>query len=428
MMNKTVAHALPNPDTISRTVLSNGIVVLVYSNPATQSVVMSGNLPAGSIYEGPAQNGLAAMTAGALMRGTRSRNFQALHSALEDIGADFGIGAGVHGVGFGGKALAEDFSTLVEIMAESLRYPVFPVDQVERLRGEAMTGLKYQLQDTRRQSARAFRETLYASDHPYHYSTRGTLESLPTLTIAQLQDFHARHYGPRGMIISVAGNVVPAEVVSQIESAVGDWVNPEQPEIVRPAAAPQPEEIRRSFVALPGKTQSDVILGVVGPQRKAEDYQAARLANSILGEFGMMGRVGDVVREQSGLAYYAYSRLEGGHGPGAWLVSAGVNPANVERAIELSVSEAYRIADELVSEEELDDNKSYFVGRMPLQLETNEGLAGTVLAMEEFDLGLDYLVRLPEIIGTLTREDLQNAVRHYWRPDAYVVAVAGPKA
>ena len=74
-------------------------------------------------------------------------------------------------------------------------------------------------------------------------------------------------------------------------------------------------------------------MGVIGPARKADDYLAAQLANSVLGEFGMMGRIGKSVREEKGLAYYAFSRLGGGHGPDPWTVSAGVNPENVELAI-----------------------------------------------------------------------------------------------
>jgi zinc protease len=142
----------------------------------------------------------------------------------------------------------------------------------------------------------------------------------------------------------------------------------------------------------------------------------------------MMGRIGDVVREQSGMAYYAYSRLDGGLGPGAWSIAAGVNPANVERAIELSLGEARRLTTELIEDSDLDDNKSYYVGRLPLQLESNDGLAGTILTMETYELGLDYLVGYRDMINSLTKEQLLAAAQHYWNHDAYVVAVAGPDA
>jgi zinc protease len=169
------------------------------------------------------------------------------------------------------------------------------------------------------------------------------------------------------------------------------------------------------------------VLGVAGPPRKSPDYRAATLVNSILGQFGMMGRIGDEVREKRGLAYYAYSSVEGGYGPGSWSVSAGVNPSNVGQAIESISEEVRRIAQEVVTEEELSDNKSYFTGHLPLQLESNEGIAASLLNIASYDLELDHLLTVRDKINALTREDLLAAMQHYWKPDAFVVSVAGPE-
>mgnify|MGYP000875875717 CR=1 FL=1 len=416
---------VPNANNITRAVLANGVTVLVHENPHTQSVVLSGIMRGGAIHETPAQNGLASMTAAALMRGTQRRDFDTIHSTLEDIGADLGVGSGTHHVSFGGKALAEDLPVLVDLLNDVLRYPAFPERQVERLRGERLTWLKYQEQDTRRQAARAFRENLYPQHHPYHYSPRGTLATIPELAVDDLRDFHARHYGPDGLTIAVVGAVEAGQVVDQISAALGDWHNPRQEPIPQMPTVPAPQAIRRVTVPVPGKTQSDIMLGVVGPSRLDPDYQAASLANSVLGQFGMMGRIGEVVREKSGMAYYAYSRLEGGLGPGSWFVTAGVHPDNIERTVELCVDEIRRIGLELIDEIDLADNQSYYVKRLPLQLESNEGLCSTILTMEMYGLGFDYILRYREDIEALTREELRAAVQHYWNPDAYVLTIAG---
>ncbi len=426
-VKSNLMHSLPTSETITRATLPNGITVLAYPNPSTQSVVVSGGLDGGgAIHERPEHNGLAVLTAEALMRGTQTRDFQTLASALEDVGADFGVSAGVHGVSFGGKALAEDLPLLVEIMADVLRRPTFPAEHIDLLRRETVTSLKYSLQDTRRQASRAFRQALYPADHPYHRSARGTLDTVPNLTADMAADFHAQHYGPTGMTVVVVGNIEAAQVAELIQAKLGDWENPRQPQWEPVSMVAQPDGVRQAYAPIPGKTQSDFVMGVVGPARKAADFQAARIANSVLGEFGMMGRIGENVRVKNGMAYYAYSSLEGGHGPGAWLVSAGVNPANVERAIELSLAQVRQMAEQHVNDDELSDVKSYFTGRMPLQLESNEGVAGTILSMVEFDLGLDYLLHMPGIIDAITREDVVEAIRRYWQPDAYVVAVSGP--
>jgi zinc protease len=417
--------SLPGPDNITRVELDNGIVVLVYENFAAQSVVLAGSLRAGSLYETPAQSGLAAMTAGSLMLGTQQRDFDAIHSTLEDIGADVDVGAGTHRTSFNGKALAEDLPVMIDILSDVLRYPSFPTSQVERLRGEILTGLQYRQQDTHYRASRAFRENLYPKSHPYHYSSRGTLKTIPTLAVADMQDYHRRHYGPAGMIITIVGAVKAQAAVEVVQAKLGDWKNPDQPAEVTLPKLRIIKKSRHISVNVPGKTQSDIVLGVVGPSRYAEDYRAATLANSVLGQFGMMGRIGDEVREKQGLAYYAGSSIDGGHGPAPWSVSAGVNPANVQKAVDSIIHELRRIVSEPVSDEDLSDNKSYFIGHLPLQLESNEGVASSILHMETYQLGLDNLVKFRDRVNALTKEDLLAAAQHYLNPDALVVSVAG---
>ncbi|MEZ4669522.1 MAG: pitrilysin family protein [Anaerolineae bacterium] len=421
------SSSIPGPHNITRVELDNGIVVLVYENFAAQSVVIGGSIEAGSIYESPAKSGTASMTAASLMRGTQNRDFDAIHSALEDIGADLDVGAGVHTTGFNGKALAEDLPVLIDLLADVLRYPVFPAQQVERLRGEILTGLQYRMQDTRYRANRAFRENLYPESHPYHFSTRGTLETIPGITVDDLKAFQQKHYGPRDMVITIVGAVKAQDAVNIVKARLGDWQNPQQPAKAVLPDIKQVEETRRIAVNVPGKTQSDVVMGVLGPSRFEPDYRAAQMVNSVLGQFGMMGRIGDEVRERLGLAYYAYSSIEGGLGPGAWSVNAGVNPANVQLAIESVVKEIQRITTEEVTDEDIEDNKSYFTGHLPLQLESNEGIAASILNMETYQLGLDNLLKYADEVNALTKADLLKAIQKYWNPDAFVVAVAGPE-
>jgi zinc protease len=418
--------SLPGADNITRETLANGITVLVYENFAAQSVVISGSLNAGAIHESAAQKGLAALTASALMRGTQNRDFTAIHAALEDIGADINVAANNHRVGFSGKSLAEDLPTLLDVLADVLRRPTFPATDVERLRGEIITGLQIRMQDTRYRANRAFHEALYPAEHPYHHSVRGTIETVKGLSVEDLAAFHRKHYGPNGMILVIVGAVKAADAVGTARAMFENWSNPDQPPVFDLPAVPARREKEIVKVTLPGKTQADIVLGVVGPSRFAQDFHAAQLANSVVGQFGMMGRIGRSVREQLGLAYYAYSQMDAGLGAGPWMVSAGVNPANVELAIDRIVEELRRLVSEPVSTEDLSDNQSYFVGHLPLQLETNEGLAGTIHNMELYGLGLDHLRTYRDKIMALTSDDLLSAARRYLNPDGLVIAVAGP--
>src|SRR5262249_55437554 len=149
----------------------------------------------------------------------------------------------------------------------------------------------------------------------------------------------------------------------------------------------------RREVELPGKTQADVVIGLPAISRRHPDYYALDLGNLILGRLGLNGRIGKNVRERQGLAYYSYSALGGGLGPGAWAARAGVNPANVERAVEAILAEVSAVCQAPVDEDELSDAQNYVTGVLPLALESNDGVARTMLSIELYDLGLDYLAR-----------------------------------
>ncbi len=419
------SHSLPGADDITRVQLPNGIIILSRPNFNSPSVVISGHLPAGSLFDTDERLGLADFTASALMRGTQKRDFQQIYDALETVGASLGFGGGTHSNSFSGRALVEDLSLLLDLLAEALRRPVFPPEHVERLRAQLLTGLAIRAQDTSAMASMTFDQIVYAG-HPYARPDDGYTETVQAITRDDLADFQSRYYGPRGMVLAVVGAVDPAQAVAAVAQAFGDWQNPSQP--VPPDLPPWTPltEMTSRRVTLPGKSQADLILGTAGPLRSAPDYLAASLGNNILGQFGLYGRIGDVVRERAGLAYYAYSSLSGGLGPGPWSVAAGVNPGNVDQAIELIRGEIARFVSEPVTAEELSDSQANYIGRLPLSLETNAGVAGALINLERYALGLDYYRRFPDLIRALTREDVLEAARHYLHPDRLGIAVAGP--
>jgi zinc protease len=415
-----------SPEAITRVELPNGIIVLAYENHASPSVVLAGYLWAGALSEAPGQDGLASFTAGMLMRGTENRTFGEINETLESVGAQLGFSSGMHTVGFGGKALAEDLDLLLDILSESLQGPSFPAAEAEKLRGQILTDVQRRANDTRRMARLTFDAVLYP-DHPYGRSVLGYEETVSKLGRDDLAGYYQGHYSPQGMVITVVGATSASTVVDQVRTALGGW----QPTGVIPnreiPSRVVLDEPRRRKVAIPGKTQSDIVLGWPGVARQDPDFTKARLTNTLLGVFGMMGRLGDSVRDDEGLAYYVYSQLEAGLGAGPWLTVAGVNPANVERAIEGILQQICRLREELVPKEELADSQSYLTGSMPLRLETNEGIGSTLLAIERYDLGYDYLQRFAELVNSVTVQDVHEMALKYLNPEIYAVAVAGPE-
>ncbi len=418
-------NSLPGADDIYRRVLGNGIIVLARANFNSPSVVINGYLPAGGLFDPDEKLGLADFTSAALMRGTHKRTFQQVYEALESVGASYGYNAATHNTSFSGRSLVEDLPLLLEIMAETLLQPSFPADQVEKLRAQLLTGLAIRAQDTAEMASIRFDEILFEG-HPYSRVEEGWPETIQAITRDDLVEFHRRYYGPKGMVIAIVGAVEPEKAVSQVESVLGGWQNQVQPDAPQ---VPEPRRlaktVRRHHI-IAEKSQTDIVIGTNGPKRRDAEYLSAALGNNILGQFGLMGRIGDVVREQAGLAYYAYSSLSAGIGPGSWHVSAGVNPSNVDRAAELIVQELKRFVDEGVTAEELSDSQANFIGLLPLSLESNSGVASALLNIERYDLGLDYYRQYPDMVRAVTVDEVRETARKFIDPARLAVSTAGP--
>ena len=418
------SHSLPGPDNITRRNLPNGIIILIRPNTGSLSVVISGYLNAGAISEPDEKLGLAGFTALSLMRGTTQRGFQQIYEALESNGASLGIDSGTHTTGFYGHALAEDLDLLTGTLAETLRQPIFPLEQVERLRDQLLTGLAIRAQDTTEVASLVFDELVYAG-HPYRRPEDGYPETIRSITRDDLVSFHEKYFGPSGMVISIVGGVNSERAMDSVTRFLGDWGNPAQPVPPDlPPLKPLSEMISRK-VNIPGKSEADVVMGVAGPPRRSPYFLAASLGNNILGQFGMFGRIGESVRERSGLAYHASSSLSGGIGPGPWLFFAGVNPNNLDKTIALIRQEIARFVTEHVTSEELADSQSNYIGRLPLSLESNGGVAAALLNLERYQLGLDYYLRYPELINAVTPSEILEAAQHYLNPDRLAIVTAG---
>jgi zinc protease len=423
----TDSYNYPSSATIHRETLPNGITVLVYERPGSQSVMIEGYLRAGALAETPAQSGLANYTAVSLMRGSQQFSFDEIYEKLESVGAELGFSSGYHLTSFSAQSLAEDVDLVLTLLASVVREPVFPEPLLNQLKGQIVTGLQMRTNDTQQMASRTLRELIYPN-HPYGRSQSGSLETVPGLTIADVQQFHTNYYGPDGLVICFVGALTPAQAAAKVADVLGNWQNPAQkplpglPELVLPNGRLHHHHL------MPDKYQSDIALGRPGPNRAAPDYLAASLMNTVLGVFGMMGRIGKNVREAQGLAYYAYSSLQGGLGPGAWLAAAGVSPDKVAQATNSILDEIARIQNEIVPAEELADSQAYRIGSLPVGLETNSGIANVITDMELYGWGLDYLVEYPDLIQAITPEQIQAAAQKYLSIENLGIAVAGPKS
>jgi zinc protease len=415
----------PGPDSILRRTFTNGITVLAFENFASPTVAIEGFIRTGALQEDADMAGLSSFTANMLLRGTEKFDFAQIHELLESCGANLDFGSGRHLTQFSSYCLEKDVDLALEIMAQALRAPVFAESQVERVRGQIETGLHIRANDTGQMASLAFMESLY-KDHPYGRSIHGYTETIGRIGPDDLAKFHSLQYGPKGMVIGIAGAIRREKALDKVREVFGDWVNKIQPVLPSVSDMPRPASENVRMVSISGKSQVDLVLGLPGPRRSAPDYLHASLMNTILGVFGMMGRIGRNIREEQGLAYYASSHLAGGLGPAPWSANAGTAPDDVDGVISGIKQEIARMQNEMVPAAELADCKSYRVGSLPVSLETNAALADTLVDMELYDLGLDFLQRFPILIQSISAEQVQTAAQKYLSDEEIVIALAGP--
>ena len=412
---------------LERQELPNGAVVLGHENHSVPMVALQASLWAGSALDPVGQEGLARFTSLMTLRGTARRTFEQLNLETDSVGASASVDCGRHTVSYVLRSLPEDFDLIVDVLADIIQHPTFPENQMETVRGQLLSGLREEENSTRSQAERKFHELAYPPGHPYHRWPSGNEQIIRSLTRQDLQRFYEEHYRPQGAMIAVVGDIRFAEAVDKLQRAFQSWSKTGPSRQIQVPPVPGPVGIVRQTVVVPGKTQADIALGRPTVSRTDPDFYALNLGNFVLGHLGLYGRLGTDIRDRQGLAYYVYSDLRATLGPSPWVARAGVNPVNVDRAIESIRSEIERIRGEMVSEEELADTKSYLTGVLPLAVESNEGIAEHLLQIEFYGLGLDYLQRYPSIINSVTREQILEACRRYLSAENLVIAVAGPE-
>ncbi len=409
---------------LKREVFENGFVLLSNEISDSETVAISGSIKSGAICDEKGRFGTAELVSRSLMRGTKTRTGAEISQKIEESGATLSFDNRDESVYFSSRCYYGVLDNVLEILGDCLMQPSFPQTEIALSRNEILSEIKAQSDDTRSSAYRRLLELIFGRAEPYGRDSLGIPDDLNRLTREDLVHFHEENYFPDRVIFAITGGYDYDRVKEKLGKIFSSWNGDKKSKISYQETAPNNPKV--SVVDLKHKSQVDLAIGTKAVPRSSQYYYSLNLGNLILGRLGLYGRLGKNIREERGLAYYSFSALQGKLFSGFFGIFAGVNPANLEKAVEGITEEVTKITTQPISEKELETAKRNSIGSLSISLDTSSERVGIIHDIEYDNLGLDYLERYPGILARISGEEILHSFQKFISPDKLSVVAAGP--
>lgn len=404
--------------------LASGLTVYAARTGAVPLVTLELVAPAGGLFEGAGQTGLATFTAGLLDEGSeRLGGALAIAGRVDQLGGNLTTAADRDVATAALSLLSRDTGEGLQLIGELFSRPTFEESEIERLRKLRKNELLRRrhspgtLADDHLQAA-LYAGTAYAAPLA---GLEGDVDAFDRTTIL---DFYRRHYTEAGAALVAAGDLDPAAFVAEAETVLADLLPgpaPALPELVPPAR----EGIEVHLVDRPGAAQTELRLGHPGPPRRHPDFSRLTVLNLLLGG-KFTSRINMNLRERHGYTYGATSRFSARLGPGPFSVSSAVANESAGAAAREVLKEIAHMREERVTPQELAETQSYMLGVFSFTLQTASDLVQRLETLAVFDLPDDHYARYPERILSATPEGLREAAGRHLHPERMVIVAVGP--
>lgn len=411
------------PEVIERR-LAGGMPVRIVPMPrlpvVSAAFVLCG---AGETAVAAEQAGLATLTSSAVEGGTRRRSGTALAEALEQVGADVSVRTGWDSTIASISCLTDRWAEGLDLLAEMVLAPAFPEAEVDRVREQALAGIRQRAKDPSALAADRSAQLFYAEGEPYGRSAQGTETSVAGLNRAALAAFAERAYRPDGSGLVVVGDVEPDEVMTVLDGLLAGWSGAvEVPAAPRGVARHPNRSVH--VIHRPGAVQSELRIGHPGVPRTVDDYPALVVGNAVLG--GTFGsRLNMNLGESKGYTYGIRSSFAFRRGPGPFRVSTAVDTDVTADAVGEAVGEVERYVAEGPTDDEVRSARDYIAGVFPLRLETTGRVAGRVAELMIYGLSDDAWNRYRDDIRAVGADAALAAVRSHVHPERLTTVVVG---
>lgn len=405
-----------------RLVLENGLQVLLVSDRSTPSVILSGEIKAGSGLDAAPKAGTASLVAQTIMSGTKTQNNLAIAQKLEEKGASLGFSANREAVGLSGVALSKDLPLLIQQFADVIQNATFPKDEVELVRQRNLVGLKAELDNPGSVARRTFQQKLFPPGHPFYVMR--TPETVQAITKEDLTNFYQANYRPNQTTLALTGDFDPLTVKELLSKNLANWKAGSAVSDRLYPTVPLPKETKQEQVLLKGKTQAVTIIGHPGINRLDRRYHAALILNQVLGGDTLSSRLGTELRDRQGLTYGVYSAFQVGKQQGTFVIQMQTSIADREKAIASALEIFRQIRDKGITESELKAAKNSLINSFPVDLSTPDEVAAAFLSDQIFGLPPGNFYNFPKEIAAVSLEDANGAAKELLFPDNLVIVSA----
>ncbi len=406
----------------TRSVTTNGITVLFLEQHFIPTVEIHALVRVGSAQDPPDKAGLANLTASLLDEGTVTRTSRQIAEQIDFVGGSLEAHAAEDFTTASARVLKKDADLGFALLADMLQHPAFHKQEVERVRTQILGEIVSDDDDPGNVAMKAFHQLIFHG-HPYSWPAHGSEDTLNKITVADIQQFHAREYLPNQTILVIVGDLTQEQATTLVQNHFGSWKKgPSSPYVLK-----KPAPIERKMVQLIERdlTQSTIVLGHTGISRTNPDYYAVTVMNYILGAGGFSSRLMDSIRDKQGLAYGIMSHFDTRLMPGAFFINLQTRTDVTNQAITGVLTEVKGIRDAPVTDQELSEAKSFIIGSFPLRVDSSAKLANVLAQVEFYNLGSDYFTHYPKAIEKVTKDDVLRVAKQYLDPQHYALVVVG---
>jgi zinc protease len=424
------------PDTVfpplQRAQLANGIPVIVATRPDVPVARVSVMFKGGYVADIGRKTGTASFAMSLLDEGAGKLDALAIADRVERLGAQLFAGAGLDTSFAAVATLTEQLDPSLALLADVVRRPSFPEDEIERVRREWIAGIAREKMSPESLAMRVLPPLLYGDGHPYAipFSGSGTEASVTALQRGDLLAFQRDFLRPDNATIIVTGAVTPATVLPLLERHFGDWQPPATalPAVDAIAPASAAGSTRVYLLDRPGAQQTSILAGQLMPSSLAADRIELNSANDVLGG-SFTSRLNLNLREDKHWSYGVRASLPETLGQRPWLLSAPVqSDKTVESIQELRRELAEFTGPRPVTPEELTKVRNRDIRALSGQFETNAAVSGAIGDIVRFGRPDDYVRTLRDRLESQTEDGVRAAAAQAFRPDTLTWVIVGDLA